>query len=512
MDPRRRRNTTAALAATAVILAAAAGTAGAVNVTISAPCVAAAAAFAANATAGCPALGGVLGSPADTGACVAPSGSLAPLAACRLPGTLFNASGSGGDAAVPACPLCGPQLPACQVALDALVAAALGSDATPGGGAVAAGCGGLPSDVLTLTLLREQSRLTCAAAGGVAPPTRLPGRMSLASLTQCSSCGVVACPPGLFCPGGTAPPEICPAGYYCPGGFAKVVCPAGSYCPDRSAEPTQCRSIASCPQGSTREVVWVPLLVCLLLLVGLAVGLRAARTALTTPRPVGKAAVAAPGTAAPAAASVGGGSLPRIAVSFTDLRLTTRGNVRMDGVSGAVAPGRLTAIMGGSGAGKTTLSNLLLNKETPSGGSVTVAVAPPADDPAAFAPYTTTVGALRGGVGFVPQVDVMDRRLTVRQLLTHAAFTRLPGAWSATRKAAHVDATLRHMGLTHVADAVVGDAGGEGGSSAVGGLSGGEVKATNIAIELAANPGLLVLDEPTTGAWWGWGGGERGEV
>ena len=447
---------------------------GALNVSLTAPCLAAAS----SAAASCP---GAVFAPAAIGACL---GSAATLARqCGVTGLATTSDA----AAPPACALCGsaPLRAACGSALEALL----------GDGALAPACRA-PSDELALTLLREQGRVTCARQAAPGEVRRW-GRMSMAGLTQCTSCGVIACPPGHWCPGGGAEPLICPAGSFCAGGAHREPCPAGSYCPERSSEPLRCRGIAHCPAGAFREVVWVPLFVCLALLVALVAARGAVRAALTRPGGGGggakqQPAPAADGGAPPAAAALP--PVPRIGLVFESLRLVTRGNVRMDDVSGVVAAGRVTAIMGGSGAGKTTLANLLLGKETPDAGRVTARVAPALGAPpaAAFPPFAAPLRRVSNAVGLVPQVDVMHRELTVRQVVAHSAWTRLPGAWSAAAKAAHVTRVLGQMALTRVQAAVVG-------SESAPGISSGEVKRTNIAIELAAHPALLVLDEPTTG-------------
>ena len=399
----------------------------------------------------------------------------------------------GGDDGTPAptCPLCGAV--ACVPAVAALVEAA-----SPAGGALAGNCDA--ADALALVLLRDQGAVVCRRSSGA--PARAAGSLSLARLTQCSSCGVLACPRGHFCPG-DAPPQICPAGFWCGGGAHKELCAAGSYCPERSDCALPCRGIASCPEGAYREVVWVPLFLFLLLCGGLQVGRAHARAALTqrtadvcTCEPAGGGGGGGSPEGAPGGGGGGGipeGAPPRIGLVFRGLRLVTRGAVRMEGASGTIHAGRITAIMGGSGAGKTTLASLLLGKEAPTSGSVRADVRPPAGARAeAFAAFSAPLGALCGAVGFVPQADTMLRDLSVRQVLAHSAATRLPAAWPAARARARVERVLAAMGLAHCAQAVIGGEGARG-------LSGGEVKRTSIALELAAAPSLLLLDEPTTG-------------
>jgi ABC-type multidrug transport system fused ATPase/permease subunit len=57
---------------------------------------------------------------------------------------------------------------------------------------------------------------------------------------------------------------------------------------------------------------------------------------------------------------------PKIEVSFKDLSLTLKGNGKkiLRNVTGKLLPGRIAAVMGPSGAGKTTFLNALAGKAT----------------------------------------------------------------------------------------------------------------------------------------------------
>lgn len=69
---------------------------------------------------------------------------------------------------------------------------------------------------------------------------------------------------------------------------------------------------------------------------------------------------------------------------------------------------------------------------------------------------------------------------------------RLPASMSASEKAARVEEVIQQLGLSHVQHAVIG-------SEESRGISGGERKRVNIALELLAQPLILFCDEPTTG-------------
>ena len=99
----------------------------------------------------------------------------------------------------------------------------------------------------------------------------------------------------------------------------------------------------------------------------------------------------------------------------------------MEDVSGEFRAGTVTAVLGPSGAGKTTLISAVTGKVPLAGGVVRVNGVQ--EDPARY----------RSVVGFVPQDDVMIRTLTVRDVLTHSAYARLPADMPREEKEGRVD-------------------------------------------------------------------------
>ncbi len=99
-------------------------------------------------------------------------------------------------------------------------------------------------------------------------------------------------------------------------------------------------------------------------------------------------------------------------------------------------------------------------------------------------------------VGFVPQDDILDRSLTVREYLLFHALCRSEKPLSISQAHHTVTTTLNDLGIIHIADTVIG-----GGENAAANISGGQLKRVNIACELVAlsAPGILLLDEPTSG-------------
>lgn len=167
------------------------------------------------------------------------------------------------------------------------------------------------------------------------------------------------------------------------------------------------------------------------------------------------------------------GGLEVNSVCFT----VDHGKQLLDHISLTARPGTLTAIIGGSGAGKTTLSRLIAGYTSPSSGSVT------------FEGHNihTEYASMRSRIGMVPQDDVVHRQLTVNQALGYAAELRLPPDTSKDDREQVVAQVLEELELTKHADTRVDK------------LSGGQRKRASVALELLTGPSLLILDEPTTG-------------
>jgi ABC-type multidrug transport system ATPase subunit len=160
-----------------------------------------------------------------------------------------------------------------------------------------------------------------------------------------------------------------------------------------------------------------------------------------------------------------------------EVDFSVNGKNLLERVSMTARPGTLTAIIGGSGAGKTTLSRLIAGYATPTSGLVT------------FEGHNihTQYASLRTRIGMVPQDDVVHRQLTVNQALGYAAELRLPPDTSKADREQVVAQVLDELGLTKHADTRVDK------------LSGGQRKRASVALELLTGPSLLILDEPTSG-------------
>jgi ABC-type multidrug transport system ATPase subunit/pSer/pThr/pTyr-binding forkhead associated (FHA) protein len=171
-----------------------------------------------------------------------------------------------------------------------------------------------------------------------------------------------------------------------------------------------------------------------------------------------------------------------IQVELQEACMTAGGAMVVDHITAMVRSGEMVAIMGPSGAGKTSLLTLLAGHGAPSSGAVLF------DGRDAHAH-----GALfRQAVALVPQEDVMHRMLTPSEVLFFTGRLNYPDDTESTEIRLRARQVLKRLDLEHAANALVGD-------EVVRGLSGGERKRVNVAMELMQEPSLLLLDEPTSG-------------
>ena len=147
---------------------------------------------------------------------------------------------------------------------------------------------------------------------------------------------------------------------------------------------------------------------------------------------------------------------------------------RIRSMSLSIHGGQLVALVGGSGAGKSSLLTTLAGQNPEYRGQIQIS----GDD------LRRSIGALRPLMGFVPQDDIVHPELSVSEVLTFAARLRIPD--NEARQPA-VERVMQLLEIDHRRNALVRE------------LSGGQRKRVNIGMELVADPRLLFLDEPTSG-------------
>lgn len=170
-----------------------------------------------------------------------------------------------------------------------------------------------------------------------------------------------------------------------------------------------------------------------------------------------------------------------LAFEFQDLSFEPKpGKSILKDISGSMHSGSFWAVMGGSGAGKSTFLNVLMGKTRHTSGLVLVNG------------HQEKMNKYKKLIGYVPQDDIVLPELTVRENILHSARIRLPSSWKDDQIQEHVDTLIACLGLSHVSDSLVGDT-----RKPV--ISGGQRKRVSIGLELAAAPMALFLDEPTSG-------------
>lgn len=142
-----------------------------------------------------------------------------------------------------------------------------------------------------------------------------------------------------------------------------------------------------------------------------------------------------------------------------------------------IAPNEFVAIIGGSGAGKTTIMNALSCFEPEFNGLVE----------AGGLDLKKNFDRMKSIIGFVPQQDILYENLTLNKMLTNAARLRVPKGTSRQEIRSRIQQVLQMVELSSHADTLISK------------LSGGQKKRASIAVELLSDPRIFFLDEPSSG-------------
>ena len=142
----------------------------------------------------------------------------------------------------------------------------------------------------------------------------------------------------------------------------------------------------------------------------------------------------------------------------------------------SINSGEFVAIVGCSGAGKTTLMNILGGYNHPSKGKV----------------YLNNIDLFEHAnyfkrkIAYVPQQEILDQTLTLQKSLEYSLALRVKDISKEEGKKI-INSVLKILELSHVRNSLIKN------------LSGGEKKRASIATEMLSNPKLFLLDEPTSG-------------
>ena len=142
-----------------------------------------------------------------------------------------------------------------------------------------------------------------------------------------------------------------------------------------------------------------------------------------------------------------------------------------------LSPGEVVGLLGPNGAGKTTCFYMIVGLVPADAGNITL----DGQDITGLPMHERA----RRGVGYLPQEASVFRKLSVSDNLL--AVLELRSDLNPTSRRAEMKSLLEELQVTHVAEQL--------GAS----LSGGERRRVEIARSLAANPRLILLDEPFAG-------------
>ncbi len=170
-------------------------------------------------------------------------------------------------------------------------------------------------------------------------------------------------------------------------------------------------------------------------------------------------------------------------IGLTDIEKRFGDNVVLKGVSVVIPEGSVTALVGPSGGGKSTLLRCINLLEIPTSGSVRIG-----DDSLTFRPggkvATKDIQRLRRQTGMVFQNFQLFPHRTAIENVMEGLVTVLK--WPEAKARERALSLLEKVGMAHKADAWPAT------------LSGGQQQRVAIARALAPSPKVLLCDEPTS--------------
>ena len=177
------------------------------------------------------------------------------------------------------------------------------------------------------------------------------------------------------------------------------------------------------------------------------------------------------------------GGLSALTTAFSRKKATQEAEVKaiLKGVNACMTSGSLTAIIGSSGSGKTSVLNTLSNR---------IAVGRLRTTGEITYNASSELRSIRSA--YVMQQDVLIPTLTVRETLHYAAELRLPPPTTGEERRKIVEDVILELGLKECADTRIGN-------NVHKGCSGGEKRRTSLAVQMLSNPSVLFCDEVTTG-------------
>lgn len=152
----------------------------------------------------------------------------------------------------------------------------------------------------------------------------------------------------------------------------------------------------------------------------------------------------------------------------------------LDDINLVIEPGEFVVLFGTSGSGKSTLLDAMNGRRPATGGQVLY------NDTDLYRSFDS----FRASIGYVPQQDIVHRKIITGRALGYTAKLRLPKDTDSAEIHNHIHRVLEKVKLADKVNAPI---------DTPAPLSGGQLKRVSLAVELVANPNILFLDEATSG-------------